>query len=100
MNELLPQLIADVNRVLDAQGHGSRVKLAQWLQVRPQKLNDWLKGHAKPSGEQALKLKAWLDVKPSGDSRDCPLGSISTWLPAETAPKDWTAFLAGWFGEM
>lgn len=64
---LIPQLIADVNRVLDCQGHGSRAKLAQWLQVRPQRLNDWIKGHKEPSGEHALKLKSWLDGKHSDE---------------------------------
>lgn len=85
---LLPQLIADVIAVLDCQGHGSRAKLAAWLQVRPQKLNDWLKGKTAPNGEHTLQLRTWLDGKPSKEPTECPLKSISTAI--SSTANDWS----------
>jgi hypothetical protein len=57
---LLPQLMAQVKAELDRQGYGSKKRLAAWLQVRPQKINDWLTGVYLPNGESTLQLLAWM----------------------------------------
>lgn len=64
---LLPQLMAQVKAELDRQGYGSKKRLAEWLQVRPQKLNDWLAGVYLPNGESTLQLLAWMSEQPNAN---------------------------------
>lgn len=88
MKDLLPQLMAQVKAELDRQGYGSRKALAEWLQVRPQKINDWLTGVYLPNGESALQLQTWLNSKHLEFPDECPLRSISTSIA--TMPNDWS----------
>lgn len=45
---------------LDEQGHGSRLRLADHLKIKPQMLNRWINDGAEPGGNYALQLQAWL----------------------------------------
>lgn len=86
---LLPQLLAQVISELDRQGYGSRKALAEWLQVRPQKINDWIAGNYAPNGESALQLQAWLAEQRIQSPLECPLQSVKSSIA--TLPNDMSA---------
>lgn len=56
-----PKLQALISRVRKATSkHGERVKLADYLGVPKQTINDWLSGRVSPNGETTLRLLAWV----------------------------------------
>lgn len=54
-------LMLAVNRRLQILGHGSKARLAEWLEVRPAHLSRWLTGTVTPDAEHALAMQEWLD---------------------------------------
>ena len=57
---LITILMSKVAARLDEQGHGSRLRLADRLKIKPQMLNRGLNDGAEPGGNYALQLQVWL----------------------------------------
>ena len=56
LDELLAQL-----RAWAAQApHGEQRRLAQWLEVPPQRVNNWINGRKLPNARDALRLQTFL----------------------------------------
>jgi hypothetical protein len=58
--ELSQSLLAELAYWCE-QGWGRQTQLAKAVGATPQKVNDWLNGRKKMSGEQALRVAAFMD---------------------------------------
>ena len=56
----LDELLAQLRAWAESAPHGEQKKLAQWLEVPPQRVSDWISGRKLPNARDALRLQTFL----------------------------------------